>query len=97
MTIKNCPYCGRKPEIQMVGDDKNLFVCFCSKCRKTLVLNDEACSTPTQAIKIWNKRCSEIKSAIMNEIKRQSQLLKDCIGKDKDTVKIIRCKEDEKQ
>lgn len=48
--------CGGQPGIKSVGDNKQYFVCFCSKCGKTPVRLDEARATRLRAIKIWNRR-----------------------------------------
>ena len=55
MTIKPCS-CGGQTEIRTVGDYKQYFVCFCSKCGKSSMRFDEAQITKQGAIKIWNRR-----------------------------------------
>ena len=55
ITIKPCS-CGSQPEIRTVGDYKQYFICFCSKCDKSLMRFDEAQITIQNAIKIWNRR-----------------------------------------
>lgn len=48
--------CGGQPEIKSVGDNKQYFALFCSKCGKTPAHLDEARATRLRAIKIWNRR-----------------------------------------
>ena len=55
MKIKQCT-CGGSPEIRRVGDQKEYYICFCSKCCKTPVHFSEARCTPHKAIKVWNRR-----------------------------------------
>ena len=55
MTIKPCS-CGSQAEIRTVGDYKQYFVCFCSKCGKFPMRFDEAQITIHSVIKIWNRR-----------------------------------------
>lgn len=56
--LKSCT-CGGSVEIRAVGDYKNHFICFCSKCGKTPISYSEASLTPQEAIKEWNKRMSD--------------------------------------
>ena len=55
MTIKPC-FCGGQAVIRTVGDYKQYFVCFCSKCNKSPMRFDEAQMTKQSAIKTWNRR-----------------------------------------
>lgn len=48
--------CSGQPKIKIVGDNKQYFVCICSKCGKTPLHIDEAQMTKIRAIKIWNRR-----------------------------------------
>ena len=40
--LKPCPFCGGKPIIKLVGDNRDYFVYSCEKCHKTPVHQDEA-------------------------------------------------------
>lgn len=57
--LSNCPFCGGKPELNRVGDNKQYLVYICSECHSTPVLNCQARCTESGARKIWNKRCKE--------------------------------------
>lgn len=48
--------CGGQPKVRTVGDNKQYFVCICSKCGKTAVHYNEARMTRYEAIKVWNRR-----------------------------------------
>ena len=54
--MEKCKYCGADPHVRLVGDWKNLYVYFCSKCGKPHAYNGEARSTILGAKNIWNKR-----------------------------------------
>lgn len=55
----NCKYCGSEPVVRLVGDYKNYYVYFCSKCGKTPVRSNEARVTEFGARQIWNRRTEE--------------------------------------
>lgn len=48
--------CSGQPEIKTVGDNKQYFVCICSKCGMTPVHFNEAQAIRYEAIKVWNRR-----------------------------------------
>lgn len=60
-SLLNCKYCGGEPKVRYVGDWKQYFVYFCSKCGKTPVHFDEARRSESAARNIWNKRTEEVK------------------------------------
>lgn len=55
--LRNCPFCGEKPELSRVGDNKQFLVYRCLKCRRTPLVNGDARRTATSAREIWNWRC----------------------------------------
>jgi Lar family restriction alleviation protein len=57
--LKPCPFCGGKPKINRVGDQKEFVVYICSECYKTPVHSDEARITERGARKIWNRRVND--------------------------------------
>lgn len=52
-----CPYCGGIGDFRLVGDRKQYYVVFCSKCGNTPVLLDCANLYKFTAAREWNKRC----------------------------------------
>ena len=69
-----CPKCGGVPTFQLVGDNRNLIIAICSKCGYCAARPGEARNTEKGALKIWNKRTSEI-SHILLKLK-QSWIVK---------------------
>lgn len=57
--LKPCPFCGGKPIIKLVGDNRDYFVYSCGKCHKTPVHQDEARLTRWGARRIWNRRVND--------------------------------------
>ena len=60
--LKPCPFCGGKPIIKLVGDNRDYFVYSCGKCHKTPVHQDEARLTRWGARRIWNRRVNDGKN-----------------------------------
>lgn len=56
MKINNCPKCGGKPSIVVVGDNKDLFVWKCSVCDFIPVKNNDAKFTIIGSLKLWNEK-----------------------------------------
>lgn len=67
MKIEKCPYCGGRPHIIRVGDDRQFFAVICSKCYKTPVKNYEARLTKSGAILIWNARVRQFDNKNINK------------------------------
>lgn len=65
--LKPCPFCGCRAEFRMVGDHKEFYMCFCSKCNRTPVYFDEACLTEKGARKVWN-RSVDVAERILSQL-----------------------------
>lgn len=55
-----CPKCGGVPTYKRVGDNRNFIVAICSECGYCPAKSGDARNTEKEALKIWNKRTSEI-------------------------------------
>ena len=60
MNTQPCPKCGNQPNIYSVGDDKQFYVAKCNRCGYTPARPYEATIAILDAIKVWNKRYSNI-------------------------------------
>ena len=62
-----CPKCGGVPKCKYVGDNRNFIVAYCSECGFVPAKAFEASFTVKGALKIWNKRTSEMSRKLFRE------------------------------
>lgn len=75
--LKLCPFCEGKAELKMVGDNKEFYMYFCSKCNRTPVYFNEARLLEKKAKEVWN-RSVDIAERILSQcdIKKMNNCVK---------------------
>lgn len=63
-----CPKCGGVPKCKYVGDNRNFIVAYCSDCGFVPAKACEASFTEKGALKIWNKRTSEMSRKLFRKM-----------------------------